>query len=86
MSLAQSRITAQGQVTIPVGIMRQFGLAPGELITWDNLEGHLVIGRSGPFSLADVREALELPPGIHRTDEEIRAGLAARMKAKHAGR
>ena len=43
MSLAQSRITAQGQVSIPVNVMRQFGLAPGEEINWGMLDGHLVV-------------------------------------------
>ena len=86
MSLAQSKITAQGQVSIPVSVMRQFGLAPGEVITWDTLDGHLVIERAGQYSLADVQKALRLPKGVVKTDEEIRAGLMARAKAKHAGR
>ena len=38
VGLAKSRISAKGQVSIPVSVMRQFGLAPGEVITWDNLD------------------------------------------------
>ena len=63
MSLAQSRITAQGQVSIPVSVMRQFGLAPGEVINWDTLNGHLVVEKAGQFSLEDVQKALKLPKG-----------------------
>lgn len=55
MSLAQSRITAEGQVSIPVSVMRQFGLAPGELITWNTLEGHLILEKAGQYSLVDVQ-------------------------------
>ncbi len=86
MSLAQSRITAQGQVSIPVSVMRQFGLGPGEIINWDTLNGHLVIEKAGQFSLEDVQKALRLPKGTHKTDEEIRDGIKAAMRAKHAGR
>lgn len=86
MSLAQSKITAQGQVSIPVRVMRQFGLAPGEVINWDTLEGRLVIEKAGLYSLADVQSALKLPKGLHKTEAEIREGIKARMRAKHAGR
>lgn len=86
MNLAQSKITAQGQVSIPVSVMRQFGLAPGEVITWGMLEGHLVIEKAGLYSLADVQSALNLPKGLPKTDEELRAGIQARTRDKHAVR
>jgi bifunctional DNA-binding transcriptional regulator/antitoxin component of YhaV-PrlF toxin-antitoxin module len=86
VSLAQSKITAQGQVSIPVTVMRQFGLAPGEVINWDTLNGHLVIEKAGQYSLEDVQRALKLPRGTHKTDEEIREGIKAVMRVKHAGR
>lgn len=86
MSLARSRITAQGQVSIPVNVMRQFGMAPGEVINWDTLEGHLVIEKAGQYSLADVRKALKLPKSIRRTEDEIREGVKARIRTKHARR
>lgn len=86
MSLAQSRITAQGQVSIPVSVMRLFGLAPGEVINWETLEGHLIIEKAGQYSLVDVKNALKLPKGLHKTDKEIREGIKGRMRTKHAGR
>jgi len=84
VGLAQSKITAQGQVSIPVSVMRMFGLAPGEVITWKTEDGHLLIEKAGQYSLKDVRKALDLPKGVHKTDEEIREGVKARMRAKHA--
>lgn len=86
MAIAQSRITAQGQVSIPVNIMRKFGLAPGEVINWDILNGQLVVQKSGQYTLEDVREVLKLPKSIHKTDEEIKEGIRNRMRAKYAGR
>jgi bifunctional DNA-binding transcriptional regulator/antitoxin component of YhaV-PrlF toxin-antitoxin module len=86
VSIAQSRITAQGQVSIPVGVMKQFGLAPGQVITWDDIDGQLVVQKAGQYSLEDVQRALKLPKGLHKTDKEIREGIKARMRAKHAVR
>ena len=86
MSLAQSRITSQGQISIPVSIMRQFGLAPGSVVTWNTLEGHLVLEKTGQYAIEDIRAALQLPKGVHKTDEAIREGLKARVRSKHAGR
>ena len=86
MSLARSRITSQGQVSIPVGILRQFGLAPGDVISWDTRDGYLIIEKAGQYGLEDVRKCLKLPKGVHKTDEEIREGVRQRMRAKHVGR
>ena len=87
MRLAQSRITAQGQVSIPVSVMRPFGLAPGEVINWDTLNGHLVVEKAGQFLLEDVQKALKLPKGTPpKTDDEIKDGIRAAMRAKHAVR
>jgi bifunctional DNA-binding transcriptional regulator/antitoxin component of YhaV-PrlF toxin-antitoxin module len=84
MNLAQSKITAQGQVSIPVAVMQQFGLAPGQVIEWDDQDGRLVVHRAGKYSLEDVCTALRIPQGAHKTDEEIRESLKSRVKAKHA--
>jgi hypothetical protein len=58
--------------------------APGEIITWDIVEGRLSIRKDGAYTLEDVQAALKLPQGSHKTDAEIRAGIKARVKAKHA--
>lgn len=86
MSLARSRITQKGQVSIPVNVLRKFGLAPGEVITWEARDGFLTIEKAGQYGLEDIRKALKLPKGVHKTDEEIRECIKARMRAKHVGR
>jgi bifunctional DNA-binding transcriptional regulator/antitoxin component of YhaV-PrlF toxin-antitoxin module len=84
MSLAKSKITAQGQVSIPVAVMQMFGLAPGEVIEWESREGQLIIHKAGQYTLEDVRKALQLPKGTHKTDAELREGIKTRMRIKHA--
>ena len=43
------------------------GLAPAAVITWSLVEGQLVIEKSGQYGLGDVRSALKLSKGVHKT-------------------
>jgi AbrB family looped-hinge helix DNA binding protein len=87
MGLARSRITAQGQVSVPAAVMRKFGLAPGDYIDWENREGSLQVRKVGQFSLGDVATALNLQEGVlHKTGPELLEGVKERMRRRHAGR
>jgi AbrB family looped-hinge helix DNA binding protein len=87
MGLARSRITAQGQVSVPAAVMRKFGLAPGDFIDWENREGTLLVRKVGQFSLGDVATALNLQEGVlHKTGPELLEGVKERMRRRHAGR
>jgi bifunctional DNA-binding transcriptional regulator/antitoxin component of YhaV-PrlF toxin-antitoxin module len=87
MSLARSRITAQGQVSVPAAVMRKFGFGPGDFIDWEAREGQLVVRRVGRFSLGDVATALGLEEGVlHKTGPELLEGVKERMRRRHAGR
>ena len=87
MALARSRITAQGQVSVPAAVMRKFGLAPGDYIDWENREGSLAVRKVGQFSLGDVATALHLQEGVlHKTGPELLEGVKERMRRRHAGR
>jgi AbrB family looped-hinge helix DNA binding protein len=35
MALARSKVTAQGQISIPAGIRKRLGIAPGSILEWD---------------------------------------------------
>ena len=84
MGIAQSRVTAQGQVSIPAKIRERFGIAPGNLIEWDESGGDLVIRKAGQYSIQDVRMTLNIKPASPQTDAEIREGIKARVRRKHA--
>ena len=87
MSLARSRITAQGQLSIPATVMRKFGLGPGDYIDWDSREGQLLVRRVGTYSLGDVATVLNLQEGVlHKTGAELLEGVKERMRRRHAVR
>ena len=44
MKVAESRVTAQGQISIPAEVRRVLGLSPGTVLEWD-AEGDTIIVR-----------------------------------------
>lgn len=87
MPIAQSRLTSQGQVSIPAEIRRRLGLGPGSIIEWDEAQEGIVVRRAGRYSFADMRAALfPKGPGRARTLEEMKDGIRAHARRRHARR
>jgi len=85
MAVARSRLTAQGQISIPVEVRRKLGVGPGSVIEWDEQGGQIVVRKSGQYDLADTRSALGFaspPPG--RPLGALREGIRKRMRVRHA--
>lgn len=58
MSIGESRITAQGQITIPAAVRKELGLSPGSTIEWDKDGEKIVVRRKGQYTFADMRRIL----------------------------
>ena len=58
MRLAQSKITAQGQISVPAEIRRKLGVGPGSILEWDESNDEVVVRRVGRNTCLDVHEAL----------------------------
>src|SRR3954470_6603571 len=85
MSVARSKLTAQGQISVPAEVRRKLGLGPGSVIEWNEEGGQIVVRKSGQDGLDDTRSALGFdspPPG--RSLGTLRGGIRKRMRARHA--
>jgi antitoxin PrlF len=58
MAIAQSKVTAQGQISVPAEIRKKLGIGPGSVLEWDEHEGGVVVRRVGRFSSEDIHDAL----------------------------
>lgn len=87
MALARSRVTAQGQISIPAEVRRRLGVGPGSILEWDEDGDRIVVRRAGRYSSEDIHRALfpEGPPKP-RTLEELKEGIRQYMRKKHARR
>jgi len=84
VSTAKSRLTAQGQISVPAEVRRKLGLGPGSVIEWHQVGGEMMVRRAGTFSSADVHQALFPKPPVRRTLRELKAAPAEYVRKKHA--
>ena len=86
MPIAHSRITAQGQISVPAAIRRKLGVGPGSMLEWHEEGEKIVVRRVGRFTSADLHEALFSSPPKRRSLGELKSGLKAHVKRRHARR
>jgi AbrB family looped-hinge helix DNA binding protein len=86
MAIAQSRLTAQGQISVPAAVRQKLGVGPGSTLEWDQQGETIVVRRVGQFTSAEVHEAIFARPPKPRGLAELRAGLKSHAKRRHARR
>jgi bifunctional DNA-binding transcriptional regulator/antitoxin component of YhaV-PrlF toxin-antitoxin module len=66
-------------------LRRALGIGPGSVIVWEAEGDRIVVRRVGRHSSADIHQALfgSTKPG-HKSDRELKAGIAACMRTRHA--
>jgi len=87
MALAHSKVTAQGQISVPADIRRKLGVGPGSILEWDESGDEIVVRRSARFSSLDIHRAL-FPKGTPevRTLDELKEGIRRHVRERHARR
>jgi len=87
MAIAHSKVTAQGQTSVPAEIRRKLGIGPGAVIEWDEEDGKIVLRRAGRFSSLEIHHEL-FPEGSPRarTAEELEDGIRRNIRKRHARR
>jgi len=85
MAIAQSKITAQGQISVPAGVRQKLGVGPGSVLAWDEDGQNIVVRRAARFSSEDIHRALfprQAPES--RTVDEMRQGIRQNIRKRHA--
>ena len=87
MALAQSKVTAQGQISVPVEVRRKLGIGPGSVLEWDEEGDAVVVRKAGRYTSEDIHRAIfpERAPTSKKL-EEFDKGVRRSMKKKHARR
>ena len=84
MALAQSKLTAQGQISVPAEVRKRLGVGPGSVIEWHADGAQVVVRRVGRFSSEDVHRSMFPAPPKPRTLRELKAGLRRNVKRRRA--
>ena len=86
MAIAYSRLTAQGQISVPKEVRRKLGIGPGSILEWEEEGERIVIRRAGRYSSEDVHRALFETTPDPRTLEELKEGVRQYVNVRHARR
>ncbi|MDR1989022.1 MAG: AbrB/MazE/SpoVT family DNA-binding domain-containing protein [Acidobacteriaceae bacterium] len=84
MSVTHSKITAQGQISVPLEVRRRLAVGPGSILEWEQDGDRMIVRRAGKFSSVDIHTALFSAPPKRRTLDDLKAGIARHLRAKHA--
>lgn len=87
MAIAHSRLTAQGQISVPSEVRRKLGLGPGSILEWNEEGDKIVVRKAGRYSSEDIHRALFAKrPARPRKLAELKAAVRRHMREKHARR
>lgn len=87
MAIAQSKITAQGQISVPVEVRKKLGIGPGSVIEWNEEGDKIVVRRVGKYTSEDIRRVLfpEGPPK-RASIKQMKEAIGRHLAEKHARR
>lgn len=86
MALAHSKVTAQGQVSVPAKVRQRLGVGPGSVLEWDEDGDRVIVRKAGRYSSEDIHRVLFAKSPRRRTIDEMKNGIRRYVKARHAGR
>ncbi|MEP7002634.1 MAG: AbrB/MazE/SpoVT family DNA-binding domain-containing protein [bacterium] len=85
MLIAQSKLTAQGQISVPAEVRRKLGVGPGAVLEWEETTGGIVVRRAGRHTSEDIHHAVF---GDHtsarKSAHEMKQGIRGHMRKRHA--
>jgi antitoxin PrlF len=84
MVLAHSKVTAQGQISVPAEVRRKLGLGPGSVLEWDEDGERIVVRRAGRYTSEEIHRKLFAHPAQPRSAVELKEGIRRHMRKKHA--
>ena len=87
MAIAQSKVTAQGQISVPAEVRKKLGVGPGSVLEWDEKDDQVIVRRAGRYSSSDVHEAIFAPGGQKpKRPVDVKEGIRKYIRKRHARR
>jgi len=85
MAIAHSKLTAQGQISVPADVRRKLGIGPGSVLEWEEDGDQIVVRRAGRFSSEDIHRALfGAGKPKARSLDELKEGIRAYARKRYA--
>lgn len=86
MKSARSRLTSEGQVSIPPEVRKRLGVGPGSVLEWQVEGEQVTVRRAGRYTFEQIHRTIFPVKPKRRTLEEIDAAVRRHIRGKHARR
>lgn len=83
MAIAHSKLTAQGQISVPSQVRRKLGIGPGSVLEWDDNGEQIVVRRAGRYTSEDLHRSLFPKPPKPKTLAELKEGVPREIQRRH---
>ena len=83
MAIAHSKLTAQGQISVPAQVRQKLGIGPGSVLEWDDNGEQVVVRRVGRYTSEDLHRSLFPKPPRPRTLAELKEGVRRDIRRRH---
>ncbi|MBI4873620.1 MAG: AbrB/MazE/SpoVT family DNA-binding domain-containing protein [Acidobacteria bacterium] len=85
MAIAHSKVTAQGQISVPANVRQKLGIGPGSVLEWREDGDKIVVRRAGRFSSMEIHLALfGAKKPETRTAGEMKEGIRRYARKRYA--
>lgn len=84
MSSPLSKVTAQGQISVPADVRRKLGVGPGSVLEWHAEGEHVTVRKAGRYSSEDIHRAIFAKRPKKKSLAELKEGVGRYIKDKHA--
>jgi AbrB family looped-hinge helix DNA binding protein len=84
VAIAQSRVTAQGQISVPLNIRKKLGIGPGSVLEWEEEGDRIIVRRAGVFTSEDIHRAVfgATTPEPHDLDD-LKKGILRYVRKRY---
>ena len=86
MTIAYSKLTSQGQISVPAEVRKRLGVGPGSVLEWEQDGERIVVRRAGRYTSEDLHRALFEEPPKPLTLEEMDDAIREAVMRRHARR
>jgi AbrB family looped-hinge helix DNA binding protein len=86
MAIAKSKVTAQGQISVPAEVRQRLGVGPGSVLEWDELGDQVIVRRAGRYTSEELHRALFPDAVTQGRPVDVKDAIRKYIRKKHARR
>ncbi len=86
MTIAKSKLTAQGQISVPAEVRQRLGVGPGSVLEWDEQDDQVVVRRAARYTSEEVHRAVFPESDRQGPAPNVKDAIRKYIRRKHAGR